>query len=77
MGIETEMRHSAITQTAGGLLGSESLVLRYGLRKSTKVIFLTVAGLMENRSWNMHLWRGDSAALSVAENVLSEKCQKE
>lgn len=39
MEIETEMRYSVITQTAGGLLGLGSLVLRYELRKARKSYF--------------------------------------
>lgn len=82
MEIEAEMRYSVITQTAGGLLGLGSLVLRYKLRKARKPDFFfrteKVTGLIGPHSWIMHLCRGDSAALSIGENMLEdETCQKE
>lgn len=37
----------------------------------------TVTGLIETHSWVMHLRRGDSVALSLAENTHDETCQTE
>lgn len=36
-----------------------------------------LTGLIETHSWIMRIWRGDSVALSMAENVLDETCRKE